>query len=51
MSNNTNTVRLHRVMPAKERVKVLLEFRGQQTVVEVDARTVVREGGPREKLL
>jgi transcriptional antiterminator RfaH len=39
------------VMPAKERVKVLLEFLGQQTVVEVDLRAVVREGGPREKLL
>ncbi len=39
------------VMPAKERVKVLLEFLGQQTVVEVDARAVVREDGPRAKLL
>ena len=39
------------VMPAKERVKVLLEFLGQQTVVEVDALTLVREKGPREKLL
>ena len=51
MSNNTNTVRLHRVMPAKERVKVLLEFLGQQTVVEVPALTLVRENGPREQLL
>ena len=39
------------VMPAKERVKVLLEFLGQQTVVEVDARAVVRASGPRERLL
>jgi transcriptional antiterminator RfaH len=39
------------IMPAKERVKVLLEFLGQQTVVEVDARAVVREGGPRGKVL
>lgn len=39
------------VMPAKERVKVLLEFLGQQTVVEVDAAAVVPEGGPRGKLL
>lgn len=39
------------VMPAKERVKVLLEFLGQPTVVEVDTRAVVRAGGPREKLL
>jgi transcriptional antiterminator RfaH len=39
------------IMPAKERVKVLLQFLGQQTVVEVDATTLVRENSPREKLL
>lgn len=39
------------VLPAKERVKVLLEFLGRQTVVEVDVRAVVREGGPRARLL
>jgi len=39
------------VMPAKERVKVLLEFLGQQTSVEVNAAALVKESGPREKLL
>ena len=39
------------VMPAKERVKVLLEFLGRQTVVEVDAAALVPESGPRGKLL
>lgn len=40
-----------RVMPGKERVKVLLQFLGQQTTAEVDAATLVREKSPREKLL
>ena len=39
------------VMPAKERVKVLLTFLGQQTVVEVDAAALVKETGPRASLL
>jgi transcription antitermination factor NusG len=39
------------VMPAKERVKVLLEFLGQQTVVEVGTSAVVKQDGPRERLL
>jgi transcriptional antiterminator RfaH len=39
------------VLPGKERVKVLLQFLGQQTSVEVDAAALVRERGPREKLL
>ena len=39
------------VMPAKERVKVLLNFLGRQTSVEVSASALVREDGPRGKLL
>lgn len=39
------------VMPGKERVKVLLNFLGQQTSVEVDAAALVRENSPREELL
>jgi transcriptional antiterminator RfaH len=39
------------VMPAKERVKVLLTFLGQQTMVDVSASTLVKEDSPRERLL
>jgi transcriptional antiterminator RfaH len=38
------------VMPAKERVKVLLNFLGQQTAVEVNAAALVKEDGPRGDL-
>jgi transcriptional antiterminator RfaH len=39
------------VMPAKERVKVLLNFLGQQTTVEMDTRALVREEGPRKRIV
>jgi transcriptional antiterminator RfaH len=39
------------VMPAKERVKVLLHFLGQQTTVEVQAASLVKEDAPRRRLL
>lgn len=39
------------VMPAKERVKVLLEFLGQQTTVEVDASALVKQEAPRKGML
>ena len=40
-----------RVMPAKERVKVLLDFLGQQTSVEVPFDKLVKEDSPRRRLL
>lgn len=39
------------VMPAKERVKVLLDFLGRQTTVELGADALVKEDGPRSRLL
>lgn len=39
------------VMPAKERVKVLLDFLGQQTTVELGTDALVKEEGPRGKML
>jgi transcriptional antiterminator RfaH len=39
------------VMPAKERVRVLLHFLGQQTTVEVQAAALVKEDAPRRRLL
>jgi len=39
------------VMPAKERVKVLLDFLGQQTTVDLDAGSVVKEGLARKRIL
>lgn len=39
------------VMPAKERVRVLLEFLGQQTSVEVPFEKLVKEDSPRRRLL
>ena len=39
-----------RVMPAKERVAVLLEFLGRQTTVEVPANFIVKEGDARERI-
>jgi len=38
-----------RVMPARERVIVLLEFLGRQTSVEIGARDVIREGDQRRR--
>lgn len=45
------TAVVNQVMPAKERVKVLLNFLGQQTSVEVEVASVVREGPARRKIL
>lgn len=38
------------VMPAKERVKVLLNFLGQQTTVELEAAALVKEDAPRKRI-
>lgn len=38
-----------RVMPARERVFVLLEFLGRQTSVEIAAANVIREGDQRRR--
>lgn len=38
-----------RVMPARERVTVLLEFLGRQTAVEVPSAEVIREGDQRRR--
>ena len=38
-----------RVMPARERVLVLLEFLGRQTSVEIAAADVIREGDQRRR--
>lgn len=38
-----------RVMPARARVQVLLEFLGRQTSVEIPAAEVLREGDQRER--
>jgi transcriptional antiterminator RfaH len=40
-----------RVMPARDRVLVLLEFLGRQTGVEISAADLVREGEPRRRAL
>lgn len=39
-----------RVMPARERVRVLLEFLGRQTAVELPLSNVIREGDERGRL-
>jgi transcriptional antiterminator RfaH len=39
------------VLPAKERVRVLLNFLGRQTVVEMEQDAVVKEVPPRKELL
>ncbi len=39
------------VLPAKERVKVLLNFLGQQTTVEIDQAALVKQSPPRKELL
>ena len=38
-----------RVMPARERVLVLLDFLGRQTSVEIAAGEVIREGDQRRR--
>jgi transcriptional antiterminator RfaH len=40
-----------RVMPSRDRVAVLLEFLGRQTMVEVPVQAVVREGDGRKRVL
>jgi hypothetical protein len=35
------------VLPGRDRVRVLLEFLGRQTVVELSSETVLRREGPR----
>jgi len=40
-----------RVMPARERVAVLLEFLGRQTVVEIPAGSVIKQAEARAELL
>ena len=39
------------VLPAKERVRVLLDFLGRQTSLELPAATLVKEEAPRRRLL
>ena len=40
-----------RVMPAQQRIAVLLDFLGRQTTVELGKESVVREGEERKRLL
>jgi transcriptional antiterminator RfaH len=40
-----------RVMPSRERVAVLLEFLGRQTMIEVPTQAIVREGDGRKRVL
>ena len=40
-----------RVMPARERVEVLLDFLGRQTAVEIEQSGVVKQSPPRRELL
>jgi len=40
-----------RVMPARERVLVLLEFLGRQTSVEIEANVVIRQGDQRKRVV
>ena len=39
------------VMPARERVRVLLDFLGRQTAVELGLATVIKEADERESIL
>ncbi len=39
------------VMPAKDRVKVLMDFLGRRTEVELEAAAVVKEAAPRNQVL
>ena len=45
------TAVIQRIMPSQERVKVLLEFVGRQTTVEIDRAVLISEKSPRLKLL
>jgi transcriptional antiterminator RfaH len=40
-----------RVMPSRQRVAVLLEFLGRQTMVEVPGQAVIRAGDERQRIL
>jgi transcriptional antiterminator RfaH len=40
-----------RVMPSRQRVAVLLEFLGQQTMVELPGEALIREGDERKRML
>lgn len=40
-----------RVMPARERIAVLLDFLGRQTTIEISSSLVVKEGNIRENFL
>ena len=40
-----------RVLPARERVAVLLEFLGRQTTIELPADAVIKQRGAREEIL
>ena len=42
---------ISRVMPARERVAVLLEFLGRQATIELPADSVIKEGGERAEIL
>lgn len=39
------------ILPARERVRVLLQFLGRQTMVELEQGAVVKEQSPRQELL
>ncbi len=47
--HNLNAV-ITRVMPARQRVAVLLDFLGRQTAVELGEAAVVREGEARQRM-
>jgi transcription antitermination factor NusG len=40
-----------RVMPSRERVAVLMEFLGQQTMIELGADSIIKEGNERAAIL
>jgi len=40
-----------RIMPGRERVKVLLDFLGRQTAVEVTVASLIPEGNARERMV
>jgi transcriptional antiterminator RfaH len=42
---------ISKVMPSQERVKILLEFVGRQTAVEIDKASLISTQSAREKLL
>jgi len=47
---NISPATIKRLMPGKERIAVLLEFLGRQSVIEVPAHLVVKEGDARERI-